>query len=109
MKTRDGFVSNSSSSSFLIFGISVGKESEEAKKYAELCDCKNESKPLGLVCTREYAGSSDVIIGFAVLGDEGSLSRVSIKEIEVLKNKAIKFFTDSSQDVAVYFGEVERY
>ena len=89
MKIRNGFVSNSSSSSFVMYGAKIKLSASKAEKLYDIIndtDLSNYSDEEG-DCSYVYLGESLLDL------DEGGISKIELKNINQaeVKERVLKF------------------
>jgi hypothetical protein len=94
MKIRNGFVSNSSSSSFVLVGFIP--TDEEMEKYEEIFEDYDVAY--------ETSSTNDPVGHFISCGDEYELSELDLSLIEDYKNELIKQFNLDENRIKVYSG-----
>ncbi len=101
---RFGFVSNSSSSSFLIAGIKYKLSDEQYEKWSNKEELPEEFKGLKGLCAND-----DFIIGkllFDVSSDDGNIECGDLSILDI--QEVIKKFPKEYQDkIKIYFGTRE--
>ena len=105
MKTRNGFVSNSSSSSFIIFGREV-ESAEELKKFQKMREAQDKID-YGDIKSSKHAPPPDFmlldgfeppLVGFGRYGDEYSTESARLEQLDMWRETAEEFFSKTLDD-----------
>ena len=104
MKIRNGFVSNSSSSSFILVGIKYTIEQMESKftelEYEDL-QCTDDID----VCYNDYSGGQYLIGTFLADGDEWCDGEIDLDTIKNGYSVVKKYFPEiEEKDIKIYYG-----
>jgi len=87
MKIRNGFVSNSSSSSFVILGFKTNEHVNDSGKFEQLY----------------VEGDTDYITGYLVADDE-YLEYTEVGNIQEIVNEISEFFDKDVSEIKLYCG-----
>lgn len=99
MKQRDGFVSNSSSSSFVVAGVFV--ENKHDEKWAEAIEEAQEGYGDSLGWHHTEYDSTSGVLGINVTSfDQGALEEISLDQLANGLAKAKKLLEDGGLDAS---------
>ena len=87
MKVRNGFVSNSSSSSFILYGVSI-KVHENVRSLVETAISGNSN----LYVCRYFDDRNSMLIGRYLGEVDRNISRLGVEDIEQIQKEVIELF-----------------